>query len=135
MARSDQILAAFADAVLPHEANAPEVGAQAVVVFVADFRRRMPRLYKILFPLGLWLLEYCRLRPFSTRSRSCRVAFLRAFSHSRIRLFRDLFKALRAVCLMAYYADPRVQSAVGYAHEPFLAEVKATRLARYAHDL
>ncbi len=135
MSRTDQILAAFADAVLPHQAEAPQVSPETVVAFVDSFTQHMPRLFRLLFPVGLWLLEFCRLRSFSSRSRNHRITFLQKFSNSRIRIFRDLFKALKAICMMAYYSDARVQAALGYQHQPFLTEVKAARLKRYADEL
>jgi hypothetical protein len=97
----------------------------------------MPKLLRVLFPVGLLLLELGALVlapslvPFSYMSRARRERYLRGWVHSRFMLFRELIKGVKGLCLFAYYSDPRVAAYLGYEHEPHVQLVKAERLRRF----
>jgi hypothetical protein len=55
--------------------------------------------------------------------------------HARWRLRRDLIKAVKGLCLIAYYSDPRVSARLGYAVEAHVADVSAERLRRHAANI
>jgi hypothetical protein len=101
----------------------------------------LPRLYRALFPVGLALLELGALLlapslvPFSSMSAPRRRRYVDGWVHARGRLRRDLIKAVKGLCLLAYYSDPRVRARLGYFPDEHVQLVKAERLRRHADDL
>lgn len=138
---SRRIVAALAEVVLPVGADAPTLPTEEVVRFVDGYVPHMPRLLRLLFPVGLLLLELGALVlapspvPFSAMSLARRRRYVDAWVHARWRLRRDLIKAVKGLCLLAYYSDPRVAARLGYAVEEHVATVSAARLRRHAHDI
>jgi hypothetical protein len=138
---SRRILASLAGVVTPEEAGAPSVPAQQIVDFIDEWVRYMPRLLRVLFPVGLLLLELGAfvlgpsLLPFSLMSSPRQRRYVDGWVHARWRLRRDLVKAVKGLCLLAYYSDPRVMDHLGYTVEEHVHLVKAERLKRYGHEL
>jgi hypothetical protein len=135
---SRRVVRALAEVVLPSGDDAPAVPADEVVQFVADYVPHMPRLLALLFPVGLMMLELGAfvlapsLVPFSSMSLVRRRRYVDGWIHARWRLRRDLIKAVKGLCLIAYYSDARVAARLGYAVERHVADVSAERLRRYA---
>jgi hypothetical protein len=50
-------------------------------------------------------------------------------------LRRDLIKAVKGLCLIAYYSDARVGARLGYTVEEHVADVSAERLRRHAANV
>ena len=61
--------------------------------------------------------------------------YVEGWVHARWRLRRDLIKAVKGLCLLAYYSDARVRERLGYAVEAHVADVSAARLVRHAADI
>lgn len=138
---SRRIVRALAEVVLPDSADAPQVPSARVVDFVDGFVPHLPRLLRLLFPVGLLMLELGAfmlapsLVPFSSMSLARRRRYVDGWVHARWQLRRDLIKAVKGLCLMAYYSDTRVAERLGYAVEAHVADVSAARLVRHAANL
>ena len=132
---------ALAEVVQPIGPNAPALPLDDYVRFIDDYVPHMPRLLKLLFPVGLMLLELGAfllgpsLVPFSSMSLQRRSRYVDSWVHARWGLRRDLIKAVKGLCLLAYYSDPRVGARLGYAVEEHVALVSAERLRRHAGDI
>jgi hypothetical protein len=128
---------ALAEVVTPHGDGAPEVGLDALVDLADDWVRYMPRLFRLLFPVGLMMLELGAfvlapsLVPFSFMSLERRRRYVAAWTRSRSPLRRDLIKAVKGICLFAYYSDARVAASLGYRVDEHVALVRADRLQRH----
>jgi hypothetical protein len=138
---SRRVVRAVAEVVTPHVDGAPQVETERIVDFVDDWVPHMPRLFRLLFPVGLMLLELGAfvlgpsLVPFTLMRRARRERYVRAWVSARWHLQRDLIKAVKGLCLLCYYSDPRVAQHLGYEVEEHVQLVKAERLRRYGHEL
>jgi hypothetical protein len=128
---------ALAEVVTPRGDGAPEVSLDALVDLADDWVRYMPRLFRLLFPVGLMMLELGALFlapslvPFSFMSLERRRRYIAAWTHSRSPLRRDLIKAVKGICLFAYYSDARVGAALGYSIDEHVSLVRSERLRRH----
>jgi hypothetical protein len=138
---SRRVVRALAEVVLPEGADAPTLPTSEVVAFVDGFVPHMPRLLRLLFPVGLMMLELGAfflgpsLTLFSAMSLPRRRRYVDGWVHARWRLRRDLIKAVKGLCLFAYYSDARVAARLGFAVESHVADVSAERLRRHAANL
>jgi hypothetical protein len=135
------VVRALAEVVLPDAPDAPQLPTTDVVDFVNGYVRHMPRLLRLVFPVGLMLLELGAfvlgpsLVPFSAMSLARRRRYVEGWVHARWRMRRDLIKAVKGLCLVHYYSDARVGARLGYAVETHVADVSATRLRRHAGNV
>ena len=138
---SRRVVRALAEVVKPFGDGAPTVDTEEIVEFVDDYVRHMPRLLRVLFPVGLMMLELGAfvlgpsLVPFSAMSAARRLRYVQSWVDADWRLRRDLIKAVKGLVLIKYYSDPRVTAYLGYTVEEHVALVKAERLARHGHEL
>jgi hypothetical protein len=138
---SRRVVRALAEVVQPTGEGAPALPLDQFVRFVDDYVPHMPRFLRLLFPIGLMLLELGAfvigpsLVPFSAMSLARRRRYVDSWVHARWRLRRDLIKAVKGLCLLAYYSDPRVGGRLGYAVEAHVNHVSAERLRRHARDI
>jgi hypothetical protein len=138
---SRRVVRALAEVVLPAGTDAPALPTSQIVDFVDSFVPHMPRFLRLLFPVGLMMLELGAfvlgpsLLPFSAMSLERRRRYVEGWVHARWRLRRDLIKAVKGLCLIAYYSDPRVSARLGYAVEAHVADVSAERLRRHAANI
>jgi hypothetical protein len=127
--------------VQPIGEGAPSLALDEYARFVDSFVPHLPRLLALMFPVGLLLLELGAfvlgpsLVPFSAMSLERRRRYVDGWVHARWRLRRDLIKAIKGLCLLAYYSDPRVGGRLGYTVDAHLAHVSTERLRRHARDL
>jgi hypothetical protein len=135
------VVRALAEVVLPEGADAPALPPSEIVAFVDSFVPHMPRLLRLLFPVGLMMLELGAfalgpsLVPFSSMSLARRRRYVDGWVHAGWRLRRDLIKAVKGLCLLAYYSDARVGARLGYTVEAHVADVSADRLRRHAANI
>lgn len=138
---SRRVVRALAEVVLPDAADAERVPTSEIVAFVDGYVPHMPALLRLLFPVGLMMLELGAfvlapsLLPFSSMSLARRRRYVDGWVHARWRLRRDLIKAVKGLCLLAYYSDPRVGARLGYLVEAHVADVSAERLRRHAANI
>jgi hypothetical protein len=138
---SRRVVRALAEVVQPTGGDAPVLPLEHFVHFIDDYVPHLPRLLGLLFPVGLMMLELGAfllapsLVPFSAMSLARRRRYVDGWVHARWRLRRDLIKAVKGLCLLAYYSDPRVGAKLGYAVESHVADVSAERLRRYAQHI
>ncbi|HZS38580.1 MAG TPA: hypothetical protein VFF06_17210 [Polyangia bacterium] len=138
---SRRVVRALAEVVKPFGDGAPTVDTEEIVEFVDDYVRHMPRLLRVLFPVGLMMLELGAfvlgpsLVPFSAMSAARRLRYVQSWVDAGWRLRRDLIKAVKGLVLIKYYSDPRVTAYLGYTVEEHVALVKAERLSRHGHEL
>jgi len=138
---SRRVVRALAEVVLPEGSDAPTVPTTQIVDFVASYVPHMPTLLRLLFPVGLMMLELGAfilgpsLLPFSAMSLARRRRYVDGWVHGNWRIRRDLIKAVKGLCLLAYYSDPRVGARLGYAVEAHVADVSAERLRRHAANI
>jgi hypothetical protein len=138
---SRRVVRALAEVVLPDAADAERVPTSEIVAFVEDYVPHMPTLLRLLFPVGLMMLELGAfvlapsLLPFSSMSLARRRRYVDGWVHARWRLRRDLIKAVKGLCLLAYYSDQRVRARLGYFVEAHVADVSAERLRRHAANV
>ncbi len=146
---SRRTVRAVAEVVLP--CATPEAGGtpdatvvpvEEIVDFVDDWVRYLPRLLRVLFPIGLMLLELGAIvlrplppLPLSLMPPARRRRYVESWSHARSPIRRDLIKAIRGLCLFAYYSDPRVATTLGFKIDEHVALVSQERLTRHGHDL
>jgi hypothetical protein len=138
---SRRTLRAVAEVVTPREHGAPPPDLDGIVAFADDWVRYMPRLFRVLFPVGLMILELGAfllgpsLVPFSFMSLERRRRYVAAFAHGRSALRRDLIKGIKGLCLLQYYSDPKVSAQLGYHVDEHVTLVRAERLKRHGHEL
>jgi hypothetical protein len=138
---SRRIVRALAEVVQPLGEGAPALPLDEYARFVDSFVPHLPRLLALAFPVGLLLLELGAfvlgpsLVPFSAMPLPRRRRYVDGWVHARWRLRRDLIKAVKGLCLLAYYSDPRVGARLGYAVDAHVAHVSTERLRRHARDL
>ena len=138
---SRRVVRALAEVVLPDGDGAPPVPLDEIVAFADSFVPYLPRLLRLLFPIGLMMLELGAfligpsLVPFSAMSLARRRRYVDGWVHARWRLRRDLIKAVKGLCLLGYYSDARVRARLGYAVEEHVADVSAERLRRHAANI
>lgn len=138
---SRRVVRALAEVVLPDGDDAPKLPVDEVVAFADSFVPHMPRFLRLLFPVGLMMLELGAfflgpsLVPFSSMSLARRRRYVDGWVHARWRLRRDLIKAVKGLCLLAYYSDARVCARLGYTVETHVADVSAERLRRHAANV
>jgi hypothetical protein len=138
---SRRVVRSLAEVVLPDGTDAPSLPTAQIVAFVDDYVPHMPRFLRLLFPVGLMMLELGAfflgpsLVPFSAMSLERRRRYVDGWVHARWRVRRDLIKAVKGLCLIAYYSEPRVGARLGYAVEAHVADVSAERLRRHATDI
>jgi hypothetical protein len=127
--------------VIPTGAGAPPADLDAIVDFADDWVRYMPRLFRLLFPIGLMLLELGAfwfgpsLVPFSFMSPERRHRYVTGWAHGDSALRRDLIKGVKGLCLLAYYSDPRVGAQLGYHVDEHVALVRVDRLKRHGQAI
>jgi hypothetical protein len=98
-----------------------------------QWARRVPALAGPLVQ-GLWLLEWgvaplvAKWRPFTALDGAAQDRVLEDLMRSRLDAKRDLFKGVRSLALLAYYADPASRAAIGHPG-PFDATGIATAMA------
>ncbi len=84
-----------------------------------QWARRVPALAGPLVQ-GLWLLEWgvaplvTKWRPFTALDGAAQDRVLEDLMRSRLDLKRDLFKGVRSLALLTYYADPASRAAIGH---------------------
>jgi hypothetical protein len=138
---SRRSLRALAEVVVPRGGGAPEVDLDAILAFADDYVRYMPRLFRLLFPVGLLMLELGAfvlapsLVPFSSMSLERRRRYVGSWVRSRSALRRDLIKGVKGLCLFAYYSDPKVAGSLGYHIDEHVELVKSERLKRHGNEL
>lgn len=71
-------------------------------------------------------------RRFSALPRANQDRFFAACWHHRLVLVRQGMKGIKGLIAMAYYEVPEVKTRLGYAPEPWIAQVRKTRLERHA---
>jgi hypothetical protein len=136
---SRRSLRALAEVVIPSGGDAPVVELGMVIDLADEWVRHMPRLLRLLFPVGLMMLELGALLlapslvPFSFMSLPRRQRYVAAWAHSRSALRRDLIKGVKGICLFAYYSEPRVAAQLGYHVDEHVGLVRSERLKRHGH--
>jgi hypothetical protein len=97
--------------------------------FLDGFVKYFPPHMKILFPLGLLLLEYGtfifmgRLKPFSKLPLEEREKYVQGWVESKIPLRRDLIKGVKGLCVASFYSNHQVMDHIGYDIEDHLRKV------------
>ena len=99
-----------------------------------EFLGNLPLHMKILFPIGLRLLEYGTIlfmfspKPFSWLSQEQKERYIKSWIESKIPLKRDLIKGFKAICLTGYYSHPEVTKHIGYNLEEHLKRINVVGL-------
>jgi len=138
---SRRTLRALGEVVVPRGGEAPEVSLDALLAFADDWVRYMPRLFRLLFPIGLLVLELGAfvlgpsLVPFSFMSLEKRQRYVAKWVHGRSTLRRDLIKGVKGLFLFAYYSDAKVAAQLGYQVDEHVQLVRADRLQRWGETL
>ena len=136
---SRRTLLALAEVVVPP--GPIDVSLEGVVDFIDDMVGYMPRLLRVAFPLGLWLLEHgtrlfgFSVRRFSSLTPDARARYVDRWIHAGWVMRRDLIKGVKGLALLAYYSDPRVGELLGFFPDEHVRLVSAERLRRYGSEL
>jgi hypothetical protein len=134
-------LRALAEVILPDGDGAPRLDPDGAVDFIDEFVPHLPRLLRLLFPIGIVAFELGALLlapslvPFSSMGLRRRQRYVASWTHARSRVRRELVRALKGLMLLFYYSDPRVQRAIGYGVEEFVQLRTAERLRLHGHEL
>lgn len=138
---SRRIIRSLAEVVLPSGDGAPTVSPAGVADFVDGYMPYLPTMLRVLFPVGLMLLEFGAfifgpsLVPFSFMSKKAKQRYLEGWATARWRIRRELWKALKGLCLLYYYSQPEVGKAIGYTVAEHVELVSAERLRRHGSEL
>ena len=74
-------------------------------------------------------------RRFSSLPRAAQERYFAAAWHHPLALVRQAMKGVKGLVAMAYYEVPAVKERLGYRPEPWMAQVKTTRIERYAAEI
>ena len=140
------VLRALVEVVKPRKPGFDPPIEEHMVEFLDNFYSYFPWHLKLLFPLGLYLLEYGTflfqgsLRPFSRLGPDQRERYVQGWITSRMALRRDLIKGVKGVCLTAFYSHPEVMAHIGYDLPAHIARVNRgepsdPEACRYFRDL
>ena len=138
---SRRILEALAEVVTPSLEGAPTVEKSEIVDFIDGWVPHMPKLFRLLFPVGLLLLELGAfllgpsLVPFTLMSQARRRRYVRQWVEARWALQRDLIKAVKGLCLLCFYSNHRVAAHIGYTVDEHVEIVRTERLRLHGHEL
>ncbi len=131
--RTYRTLVAVADAICPGGKGLPAANVLGVAEKVdAVLDRMAPEdAEQVVLALGIvenaltgFLLEG-RTTPLSRLDGAAVAVSLRGWSRARLNPQRTIFKALRGLCVTAYYADPRTFAASGYPGPPDFGQAGA----------
>jgi hypothetical protein len=127
--KSRQILRALIDVVKPRKPGFDPPIEEHMVEFLDNFYSYFPLHLKLLFPMGLLLLEYGTIifhgsiRPFSRLPADQKEAYVKGWINSKLMIRRDLIKGVKGVCLTAFYSHPDAMAHIGYDLPAHLARV------------
>lgn len=139
-----RVMVSLCEILLPDD---PEVGVhhqEMIDGVIARFERMMghaPAYLRFVFPLGLFALEWGTLvfmgtlRPLSRLTPEEQDRYLDGWTKSRLLPRRELFKGVKALCMMGYYSHPAVLAHIGYEPEPWVAEAIRKRNETYGDPL
>ncbi len=131
---TERIIKALIETLKPRKPGFDPAAEEFMLQVADDFLGALPSHMKILFPLGLRLLEYGTLIfafspiPFSRMSLSKREQYIKGWMDSKIPLRRDLIKGMKAIALTGYYAFPEVMNHIGYNLEEHLKRINVVDL-------
>jgi len=117
---TERIIKALIETLKPRKPGFDPPAEEQMLKVADDFIGALPSHMKILFPLGLRLLEYGTLIfvpspiPFSRMSLESRDKYIKGWIESKISLRRDLIKGMKAIAMTGYYAHPEVMKHIGY---------------------
>jgi hypothetical protein len=124
--RSLEVLGALGDTFLPSTGPGDPAGGALVVEMVPPFLSGIDPAQVKQLSIGLWLFELGAVPVFGQRfsrlSPLSRESYLRGWQTSRLAFRRQLYRALRDLCVNVYYADPRTWEHLGYAGPPLQRE-------------
>ncbi len=124
-----EVLRALIEVIKPRKPGFDPPIEDYMLDFLDNFYSYFPLQMKLLFPVGLYLLEYGTFifhawsKPFTKLSMGEREYYVKAWITSRMLIRRDLIKGVKGVCLTAFYAHPDVMAHIGYDLPAHLARV------------
>lgn len=136
-----RILRAMAPIVLPRNATLNVDCDEEIVNYVDNYVMYLPPLFRLAFPLGVWLFELAailwsgRFVPYTFLTLDRKQAYLAGWSHSKYWWRRDLLKGIKGLMMMGYFEHPEVMKKIQYDQGEQVATVKARRLATYAQEI
>lgn len=140
-ARHRRILRALLEALRPTGTPIDaSVETDDLLVSFEDFIRYSDPGVRLMLPVFLEIIELGtfplagRSRPFSRLSLREREAYLRSWQESSSTLRRDLYRAIKALFCLVYYARPSVLRVMQYNHQGYAEELRRLRLERYGEE-
>ena len=118
--RARRILRSLIEVVKPRKPGFDPPLEEHMLDFLDDYYSYFPFEMKLLFPMGIYLLEYGtfifagKIRPFSKLSLEEREKYVQGWVTSSIPIRRDLIKGVKGVCLTGFYAHPDMMKHIGY---------------------
>lgn len=127
--KAEEILKALIKVVKPRKQGFDLPLEDYILNFVDEFVAYLPAHMKLLFPVGLYLLEFATIifhktiKPFTALPPEEQEKYIRGWTESKIPLRRDLIKGVKGLCAAGFYAHPDVQAHIGYDIEAHLKRV------------
>ena len=118
--KARKIVRALIEVVKPRKPDFDLPVEDEMLEFLDNFYSYFPWHMKLLFPVGLYLLEYgtfmfkARLRPFTRLPLSEKEVYVTEWIESSMALRRDLIKGVKGLCLTAFYSLPQVMEYIDY---------------------
>jgi len=131
---TERIIRALIETLKPRKPDFDPPAEEFMLQVADDFIGALPSHMKLLFPLGLRLLEFGTIIfapsiiPFSRMSLLKREKYVRGWMESKISLRRDLIKGMKAIAMTGYYAHPEVMKHIGYNLEDHLKKINVVDL-------
>ena len=126
-----KVLSALIEVVAPRSDDFNPDLTDHIKKFIDTFVGYFPIHMKLLFPLGLYLLEFGsyiftrQFKRFSKMDLSERENYMLDWTNSKIQLRRELIRGVRGLVMVAFYSHPIVMDRIGYTLEDHIKECVA----------
>ena len=132
------ILRAMATVILPRNERIQIDAYDAIVNYVDNYIVYLPPLFKLGFPIGVWLFEIGAVlltgRPFTWLTPAAQERYIAGWARSPLWWRRDLLKGIKSLMVMGFYEIPEVHRLINYDVHGWVEHVKARREATYGKD-
>lgn len=132
---SRAIVRAMARSLAPRKVKFTFDAGAELTRFVDRFIGFLPRHVALVFPIGLWLINWGGLlfsgKPLTMMSADEGERYLRKIGGSPVFAVREGVKGLRSIILLGFYSHPEIQKHLGYFPQEWVDQKVAERVTRW----
>ncbi len=132
---SQAIVRAMAQSLAPRRVKFTFDAGAELTRFVDRFIGFLPRHVALVFPIGLWLINWGGVffagKPLTMMSADEGERYLRKIGGSPVFAIREGVKGLRSIILLGFYSHPEVQEHLGYFPQEWVDQKVAERVTRW----